>query len=145
MKIVLVSSIGGHLTDLLALSSAFDGHERVWVLNDRSPVLPASEPAYIVAHAERDWRVAWNVVEFAAIFARERPDVVVSAGAGPAVPAAVVARAARIPFVYIEPSSAVTSLTLTGRIMRALADRFYVQWEPLRARAPEARFVGGVL
>ncbi|MCB9734533.1 MAG: hypothetical protein H6745_18260 [Deltaproteobacteria bacterium] len=146
MKVALVSSIGGHLAELLELAAAFgDDHELVWILNDRSPVLPEGARAYVISHAERDWRVAWNLVELAAIFSRERPDVVVSTGAGPAVPAALVGRLAGVPYIHVEPSSAVRDLTLTGRLVRHLTKRFYVQWESLRAKAPGARFVGGLL
>jgi UDP-N-acetylglucosamine:LPS N-acetylglucosamine transferase len=145
MRLALVSSVGGHLTELLELCQAFDDWERFWVINDVSPVLPDGERVYRIAHGERDWRVAWNVVEVAAIFAREKPDLMLSMGAGPAVSAAVVARAGGIPIIYVEPSSAVTNLTLTGRLMRHLATRFYVQWERLREAAPWAEFRGSVL
>lgn len=146
MKIALVSSIGGHLAELLELAEAFAGHELVWILNDHSPVLPPDARAFVISHAERDWRVAWNLVELSALLSRERPDVLVSMGAGPAVPAAVIARLAGIPVLYVEPSSAVTALTLTGRLMRRLATRYYVQWRSLRdTQAPWASFVGGLL
>lgn len=145
MKVALVASIGGHLAELLELAEAFAGHELVWILNDRSPVLPEGVRAYVISHAERDWRVAWNVVELAAILSRERPDLLVSTGAGPAVPAALLARLAGIPVLYVEGSWAVRELTLTGRLMRRLATRFYVQWESLRDKVPEARFAGGLL
>ena len=144
MKVLLVSSIGGHLAELLELVPALGDAERVWVLNDPSPVLPVEARAYIIAHAERDWRVLWNVAELAAIFARERPDVVLSMGAGPAVPAALVARAGGVPFLYIEPSSAVRVPTLTGRLMRWLTPYRWAQWPEL-AQKIRARYVGGIL
>jgi beta-1,4-N-acetylglucosaminyltransferase len=145
MKVALVSSIGGHLTDLVALRDAFADAERVWILNDRSPVLPKDERAYVVSHAERDLRVIWNLFEFAAILSHEKPDVIVSAGAGPAVPAALIARLTGVPFVYLECSCAVTKLTVTGRLMRPLARKFYVQWESLKQATPWATYAGGVL
>jgi hypothetical protein len=144
-KVALVSSIGGHLTELLELSEAFADHDRVWILNDRSPVLPEGERAFVVSHAERDWRVVWNLFEFAALLARERPDLVASTGAGPAVPAALIAKLLGLPYLHIEPSSAVEALTLTGRLLRRVANRFYVQWEGLARKAPGARYVGGLL
>jgi len=145
VKIALVTSVGGHLTELLQLIEAFPNDERVWVVNDVSPVLPRDVDAYRISHAERDWRVLWNLFEVAAIFAREQPDLMLSMGAGPAVPAAIVARVAGIPVVYVEPSSAVTQLTLTGRMMRCLANRFFVQWPSMQKVAPWARFAGGLL
>jgi beta-1,4-N-acetylglucosaminyltransferase len=145
MKVALVSSPGGHLTELIALLPALEGHERFWIINDRSPVLPPREKAFVVSHAERDLLVLWNLVEFASIFGAEKPDLLLSTGAGPAVPAAVVGRLAGIPVVYVEPSSAVTQLTLTGRLMRPLASAYFVQWQELLQQAPWARYEGSVL
>jgi hypothetical protein len=145
MKVALVSSVGGHLTELLALSRALSEWQRFWVINDATPVLPAGEKAYRVCHAERDWRVVKNLAEFAAIFSREQPDAMLSTGAGPAVPAAIVARAAGIPVVYVETPAAVTRLTLTGRFMRYLANDFFVQWRSLQRAAPWARYEGCLL
>lgn len=145
MKVALVSSVGGHLAELCRLVDGWKGHELVWIVNDDSPVLPPGVRAYRVSHAERDWRVAYNVVEFAAIFSRERPDLVFSMGAGPAVPASLVARLAGVPVLYVEPSSAVDELTVTGRFMRYLASSTFVQWRRLAKKAPWARYVGGLL
>lgn len=137
--------MGGHLAELCRLIDGLDGHELIWIVNDTSPVLPEGVRAFRVSHAERDWRVAWNLVEFAAIFSRERPDLMLSTGAGPAVPAAVVARLAGVPVLYVEPSSAVRELTLTGRLMRYLASSSFVQWRRLARKTPWARYVGGLL
>lgn len=145
MKIALVSSVGGHLTDLCTLVEALEDHELMWVLNDESPVLPTDAKSFRICHAERDWRVLWNIVECAAIFGRERPELMISTGAGPAVPAAIVARLAGIPVIYVEASCAVSRLTLTGKLMRHLSDAFYVQWRDLAKQAPWAKYVGGVM
>ncbi len=144
MKIALVSSVGGHLRELRALAENLPG-THVWIVNDETPVLARGVSAHRIVHAERDLWVLWNLVELASIFARERPDAVVSMGAGPAVPAGLLARLAGIPVIYVEPSSAVRQLTLTGRIMRHLANEFYIQWRSLKPCAPRARYVGGLL
>jgi beta-1,4-N-acetylglucosaminyltransferase len=144
LKVALVSSIGGHLTELLRLSGAFADHECFWIVNDVSPVLPVDAKAYRIAHAERDWKVLLNLFECAAIFSMEQPDVMVSAGAGPAVPAAVIARMAGMPVIYLEPISAVTAPTLTARLMQWLATRLYVQWPALRTQLRRAIVVSGV-
>ena len=145
MKIALVSSIGGHLSELMELLPAFEGHEVLWITNDPSPVLPPEVRPVLVAHAERDWRVVWNVFEFAAILGRERPDVIVSMGAGPAVPAAMIARLAGVRVLYIEPSSAVQRATVTGRLMKLLANARWVQWPGMTQVLKGSRYVGGLL
>lgn len=145
MRIAFVSCGGGHLVELLGLAQRLAQHEQVWILNDPSPLVPSGARVLLVTHAERDARVIRNLLEFAAIFRAVAPDVIVSAGAGLIVPAALVARLAGIPVIYVEPSSTARRLTLTGRLMRPLADRFYVQWEPLARKLRGTRFVGDLL
>jgi UDP-N-acetylglucosamine:LPS N-acetylglucosamine transferase len=142
MRVLVVSSIGGHLTEVMALAPILEAHEVVLVVNDAAAAIPDFHFArvYHVIHAERDLRVAQNLFEAAAILARERPDVLVSAGAGPAVPFAIVARAltdCRV--VYVESASSVTSPTLTGRLMYPLAHDFFYQWPSLAAFFPRGR------
>lgn len=142
MKVAMVSSVGGHLTELVALLPALRGNDVFWVLNDRSPVLPEGARAYRIVHAERSPLVAWNTLECATIFARERPDAMVTAGASPAVSAAVVARLAGIPTVFVEPVSQIRNPSITARFMRWLATDRYVQHQALLPKLPGFRYVG---
>lgn len=143
-KIALLSSVGGHLAELLALRDAFEDCERVWVLQDKSPLFPAGERGYLVAHAERDWRVLWNFFEFAGILSRERPDVILSTGAGLALPAAVLAKLAGTPFIFVESPCCVTRLSVTGRLIRPFTARFLVQWPELARRFSGVEYRGGL-
>jgi UDP-N-acetylglucosamine:LPS N-acetylglucosamine transferase len=136
MKLLLVSSVGGHLSELMRLAPILREHEVVLVVNDEAslPDFPF-RAVYRIAHAERDWKVLWNFVEAASILEAERPDVVVSMGAGPAVPFAIVGKylaGARV--LFIETAAAVERPTLTGRLLHPIADAFFYQW-PALARA----------
>lgn len=143
---MLVSSPGGHLADLLLLAEALPPEwERQWVLNDDSPLLPPGEPRHIVTHAERDWRQLVNLVEFARLVRRLRPDAILSCGASPAVPAALAGKLFGVPTVYVEPLCSVTELSLTGRLMRPLARAFFVQWDELARKVPSATCLGPLL
>jgi beta-1,4-N-acetylglucosaminyltransferase len=139
-KICLLSSCGGHLTELRLLGEAYAGYEHFFVVNDRIP-LPADMAArtHFIAHAERDWRVALNLWEAWRILRGEKPDLVLTTGAGPAVPFAVCARVLRIPVIYVETGAQVRTPSLTARLMYPLADRFFVQWPTLLTRFPRAR------
>lgn len=140
MKILIVSSVGGHLTEVMQMAPLFEGHEVSLVVNDEAS-LPEFDFArvYRIAHAERDWRVLLNCAEAARILRAERPDVVVSTGAGPAVPFALVARlAAGARVLFVESAAAVTRPTLTGRLLYRIADRFFYQWPGLAAEFPRA-------
>ena len=77
LKICIVSSCGGHLTEVRCLKPAFEGYEHFYVLNDKA-LLPADMQGktLFITHAERDWRILKNVWEAIAILARERPQVI---------------------------------------------------------------------
>jgi UDP-N-acetylglucosamine:LPS N-acetylglucosamine transferase len=138
MKVLVVSSVGGHLTEIMLLAPLFAGHDVALVVNDEAalPDYPFTA-VYQVVHAVRDWRVIQNLAEAAAIFEAERPDVLISAGAGPAVPFAIVARLlSRCRVVYLESASAVVNPTLTGRLMVPLAHDFFYQWPGMKAFFP---------
>ena len=138
LRIVVVSSVGGHLTEVMQLAPILEGHETVLVVNDAAelPSFPFAR-VYRIAHADRDWRVLCNFAESARILLHEEPDVVVSAGAGPAVPFSAVARwlfGCRI--VYLESAAAIRRPTLTGRLMYRIAHDFFYQWPQLKRFFP---------
>lgn len=140
MKILVVSSVGGHLTEIMQLAPVLARHEVVLVLNDEAalPDFPFAR-VYRIAHAERDARVLVNFLEAARILRAEDPDIVLSAGAGPAVPVALVARlCTRARIVFIESAAAVARPTLTGRLMYPIAHRFFYQWSAVAHFFPRA-------
>jgi UDP-N-acetylglucosamine:LPS N-acetylglucosamine transferase len=145
-KICIVSSCGGHLTEVRALRAAYERFEHFYVLNDRV-LLPDDmrDVTYFIRHSERDLLFFVNVVEAFRILRRERPSVILSTGAGPAVPFAIVGRLLRIPVVFVETFTRIDTPSLTGRIMYRLADRFVYQWPGLRRYFPRAVYGGGVV
>ncbi|HXG28760.1 MAG TPA: PssD/Cps14F family polysaccharide biosynthesis glycosyltransferase [Nevskiales bacterium] len=138
MKIGIVSSCGGHLTEVRALAPAYARYEHFYVLNDRAGLAPdMAGKTYFIAHSERDWRFFVNLWEAYRILRHERPHVLLSTGAGPAVPFALVGRylfGCRI--VFVETFTRVNKPSLTGRIMYWLAHDFYYQWLNLATYFP---------
>ena len=141
LKICVVSSVGGHLREVLQLEETWHGHEVFFILNDRTTV-PLPYPVYRIAHAERDLLVLWNLWEAARILLRERPDVILSAGAGPAVPVALCGKLLGATVIFVENFGAVRTPSLTGRIMYRLANHFFYQWESLRPCFPRGTYEG---
>lgn len=143
-RVALVSSVGGHLTELLCLREAYECHRHFYVFNDLTQfVPPAGVNVYTIAHAERDLRVFSNVVEVLRIFRRERPTVMLTTGAGPGVSAAVAARLMGIRVVFVETVAAVTKPSLTGVLMEPLAHSYFVQWPELAKGKPD-RWKGNI-
>lgn len=145
MKFALVSSCGGHLAEVRALRSVYERHEHFYVLNDRA-ILPKDMEGKtsFIRHSERDWLFFVNLWEAWRVLRRERPDLILSTGAGPVVPFALVGKLMGIPTIYIEISTTVTRPSISGRIMYHLADKFFYQWEGLSAHFPKGIY-GGLL
>ena len=90
-------------------------------------------------NAIRNLWLAWRVLS------RERPDVVVSDGAGVAVPFFLLAKLKGIKTVYVEVYDRIDSRTLTGRLCYPMTDLFCVQWEEQRRLYPRSRLIGTLL
>lgn len=146
MRVLLVASTGGHLAQLVALSEAWEPHERHWVTFDKPDARGALEGERVswayhpttrnVPNAVRNLGLAWRLLR------RERPDVVVSTGAGVAFPFFVIARLLRIRTLYLEVFDRIEQPTLTGRLCYPLSDAFALQWPEQRGSYPRGVLVG---
>jgi UDP-N-acetylglucosamine:LPS N-acetylglucosamine transferase len=143
LKICVVSSVGGHLREVLQLREALAAHDVFYILNDSTP-LQLDHRTYRIAHAERDLRVLYNFYEALRILVRERPQVILSCGAGPAVPVAICGKLLGARVIFIETFGAVERPTLTGRILYRIADHFFYQWEPLSRYYPKGTYAGTI-
>jgi len=145
MKVCIVSSCGGHLTEVRALKPVYERYEHFYVLNDRV-LLPKDMEGktYFIRHSERDWFFFANLWEAWRILREEKPRLILSTGAGPVVPFTLIGKLLRIPTVFIETFTRVTEPSLTGRIMYYLADHFFYQWKTLEHHFPKATY-GGLL
>jgi beta-1,4-N-acetylglucosaminyltransferase len=144
-KICIVSSCGGHLTEVRMLKPAYERYEHFYVINERI-LLPEDMDGrtYFIRHSERDLLFLVNLWEAWRILRCERPCLILSTGAGPVVPFALIGKILRIPTVFVEDMNRMTRPSLTGRIMYHLADRFFYQWQALERFFPNG-ICGGPL
>ncbi len=149
MKVMLVCSAGGHLTQLYRLRPWWQRHERLWVTcpGAQAESLLAGEE-WIPAHFPTT-RNIFNAVRNTGLAVRllraQRPDVLVSDGAGVAFPFFVVARALGIRTVYLEVYDRISRPTLTGRLCYPLAELFLLQWPEQAASYPRGQVIGCLL
>jgi len=146
---LLVCSTGGHLQQLHNLKPWWERQERLWVTFPKADALSllAGEKVVWAHHpvtrnvpnALRNLRLAWRVVR------RFRPDVVVSNGAGVAVPFFAVARLFGARTVYVEMYERIDMPALAGRMCYPLSDLFLLQWEEQRRFYPRGRLLGRLL
>ena len=75
---------------------------------------------------------------------RLRPRLLVTTGAGVAVPFAWLARLKGTRVVYVESFTRIDSVSLSCRLIKPFADRVYVQWPEAVPLVKGARYVGNV-
>lgn len=148
VEVLLVCSAGGHLLQLLALEAAWSGFSRVWVCDDASDtrsLLDGERVVYGYGPPNRSPRnIVRNLALAVRLVVRERPRVVLTTGAGTAVPFAWAARIAGARVVYVESLSRIERPSLACRLIAPIADRVYVQWPELAQTMRRARYVGTV-
>jgi UDP-N-acetylglucosamine:LPS N-acetylglucosamine transferase len=149
MKLALVCSHGGHLTEMMVLSSAFEGHERFWVTSrsTRTVAMAEHDRVFLVPHAGMN-PVLNGVIFVKALFilVRERPDAVITTGAEIAVPFAWLGKLLGIRVVYVESWCRLRTRSGTGPLVYPAADVFLVQWPMLlEAYGDKARYEGGLI
>lgn len=145
-KVLLVCSSGGHLAQLLALEPWWSGHERTWVSFDTPDVRDALAGERLVLGHHPTTRNLPNLLRNAilavGVMRSERPDVVVSNGAGLAVPFFWLSRLFGARTAYVEVYDRLDSATMTGRLVRPVTDLFMVQWESQLKDNPGAVVAG---
>jgi UDP-N-acetylglucosamine:LPS N-acetylglucosamine transferase len=146
-KLLIVASPGGHLLQMLALEPAWCDMDRTWVtlrstdveylLQDEDVIYGHGPTPRNVGNFFRNLRLARRILR------EQDPGVVVSTGAGLALPFFLLGRLERRRLVYVESITRVEKLALTGRLVYPLASSFFVQWDSLSSRR-RARFHGSV-
>lgn len=148
-KLGLVCSAGGHLDQLWALRDAWADHERFWVTFDKPDArerLADEAVVWAIGPTNRDpVNAARNVSLAAATLRRERPDVLLTDGAGLAVPWFAVGRAMGSRLVYLEVLDRIDSPSLTGALLAPWVDEVWVQWPEQQRLYPGSVVVGPVL
>ena len=149
MKLLLVCSSGGHLLLLHQLRPWWEKHDRSWVTFDKTDARSLLEGERLdwahhptqrnIPNLLRNLRLAWRVLH------RERPDVLVSTGAGVAFPFFVLAKPLRIKTVYVEAYERMDRASLTGRLCYPICDLMVLQWEEQRRFYPRGELVGALL
>jgi UDP-N-acetylglucosamine:LPS N-acetylglucosamine transferase len=79
------------------------------------------------------------------ILRKEKPDIVVSTGAGVAVPFYYIGKLLGAKLIYIEVYDRIDSPTLTGKLVYPITDAFLLQWEEQKKFYPKGRVLGRLL
>jgi UDP-N-acetylglucosamine:LPS N-acetylglucosamine transferase len=148
-RLLLVCSSGGHLAQMMAMAPWWRSHERAWVTfrtPDAESLLHGEDVTWAFHPTTRN---AVNAVRnlFAAVklLPRFKPDVIVSTGAGVAVPYFYAAKLFSIPAVFVEVYDRIDTPSMTGRLCRPVSSLVCVQSEEQTSFYPGAQVIGSLL
>jgi beta-1,4-N-acetylglucosaminyltransferase len=147
MKIALVCSHGGHLTEMQNLIEAFQGHDIFFVTYDSIRTRKLPHQKYLLDNIGKNpIKMSIAFLKFLNIFRKERPDIVVSTGAEIAIPAFYIAKIFRAKTIFIECWCRVKTSSATGNSVYPVADIFLVQWQQLlKVYGKKAQYQGSVV
>ncbi|MGY5882439.1 glycosyltransferase [Modestobacter lacusdianchii] len=140
-RVHLIASLGGHLELLHALAPALSDRSRVWITSEGSradSLRRSGETVRVLPRLDRGSLRLSTLAAGVVLALRERPSLVVTSGAGLAVPFAVTARMLGARLVFVETMARVTTGSMSGRILSRLGADVIVQWPDLRRVYPRA-------
>ncbi len=148
IKVCLAGSSGGHLDHLYMLKPFWEDKERFWATFDKEDArsLLKGERMYSVYYPSNRSIKALIINTFRAvkILRKEKPDLIISAGAAPSVPFFFVGKIKKIKLIYIETFDRINKPSLSGRLCYKMADVFIVQWEDMKKIYPKAVYLGSI-
>jgi UDP-N-acetylglucosamine:LPS N-acetylglucosamine transferase len=149
-KICLISSSGGHLEQIRQLKEVINRYDCFYVVTRTKATEAIKHKKYIVSDLLRTNKIVFvlrlikMVIEQIIIFLIEKPDVILTTGAGVAIPMCVIGKVFGRRIIYIESFARIKSPNKTGLLIYKFADLFIIQWEDLKKYYPKAIYGGWI-
>jgi beta-1,4-N-acetylglucosaminyltransferase len=149
MKIGLVCSHGGHLTETIQLLEAFHGYEIFFAtyFSSRDNDVKSITHAYFCENTSANpFKLLVAFFWAFPIILREKPDVIISLGAEIALPFFFWGIIFGSKTIFIESWCRVEDLSLTGKLVYPFVDVFWVQWpQLLKVCGRKAEYHGAII
>jgi beta-1,4-N-acetylglucosaminyltransferase len=129
MKIALICSHGGHLTEMTYLIDAFAQHDIFFITYDNIRTRNLKYQKYLFPNfGEKPYKMLLNFANIINILLKEKPDILVSNGAEIAIPFFYIGRLLRIRTIFIECYTRIDKPTITGKLVYPISELFLVLW-----------------
>ena len=149
LRICLAASAGGHISQLLKLSQCWEGHRTFCVTTTKvvEEQIRKYGSVYIVGECnhQHPLRVLATLTRCLKAVVRERPDVVISTGAAAGCITCFLGKLLGAKVIWLDSITNVNRISLSGRLVRPIADLFLVQWRHLVGEHSNIEFVGTVI
>ena len=148
MKIAIVCSAGGHLTELqMIFNKEVIGNNEVFIITEKTNRTKNMKRTYFFNP------FSYNPFPFIPAFFRsfrilkkEKPKLILTSGAEIAVPVIIVGKLLRIKTIFIDDTMRVKTPTLAGKICYPFTDYFFVQYPEMKKHyGKRAICAGGII
>ena len=148
-RILVVSSAGGHWTQIRLLSDSFNHHQIHYVTTDRNKNIPNdlhSTNLSIVVDADLSTKLKLLKLSWQILYAiiKVRPDIVISTGAAPGFFAILFGKLVGAKTIWIDSMANYSKLSISGKNALRYCDLFLTQW-PHLADNKKVKYAGSVL
>ena len=153
-KVMFISSVGGHLTQLLQLKSIFNDYDYILITekNDVTKELKKQYKIDYLPYGSRNQKLlypfvlVYNCFKSLYFFVKYNPEVIVTTGANTVAAMCCLGKLFGKKVIYIESFAKRNTPTITGKCIYKLHayTTFVVQWEKMLKHYPKAEYWGGI-
>ena len=148
-RICIAASAGGHISQLLKLAECWKDYDTFCITTTDvvKEKLEKYGKVYTVGESNREHPLQLVKVlirSFKAIV-HEKPDVVISTGAAVGCITCFFSKLFGAKVVWVDSITNVEQISLSGRLVRPIADLFLVQWPELAEKYRNVEYVGAVV
>ena len=153
-KVLFIASTGGHLNELLQLSSMFNKYDfhlvtektksNSYLKRDykkRVSYLVYGTKLHLFSYI---FKLTYNCLKSLFLYFKYRPDYIITTGTHTAGPMCCIGKIFGSKIIYIETLANSKTKTATGRLLYHIADLFIVQWEDMLKLYPKAKYGGWI-
>lgn len=147
-KVCFISSGGGHLEQIRQLKTIAERYDCFYVVTKSKATEQMKEKKYLVDDLDRGSKLKKILSmlrmfrQQIGIFIKEKPDVIITTGAGVAIPMCIYGSLFKKKVIYIESYARMNTVNQSGKVIHRFADLFIVQWEELLKFYPDAVYGG---
>jgi len=135
MKVCLISSSGGHMTELKQVVSALPKilsakkYNYFFITMNRTDTHDMKNTYFMVDTSRNPFTIFWNFIQSIGLFFKTKPDIVITTGGGFSVPFCYIAKLFGKKIIVFESFCRIKSKSLSSRLLYPITNRFFVQWK----------------
>ncbi len=148
MKVLFVSSAGGHYSELKKIN--LDEKYQKIVVTEKNGNKKENNVNYYLKYGTRQHKIRYigvfgfNSLKALYILLKEKPQLIISTGAHTCVPFFYLAKVFSIKTIYIESYAKVNTSSLTYKLIKNYCTKVIVQHKELQDEYENSLFFGGV-